>query len=117
MNGRIGKAKYCTLRIILNSGASSSIVLGKQTRKLCHKNTHPIKWSTQGVEFLNTYKTNIKLVLPELDATKSIVWVLHVDDSQKYLWYDMIIGRDLLLELKLDLRFSNYTIKGNGDAY
>ena len=29
----------------------------------------------------------------------------------------MIIGRDLLLELKLDLCFSYYTIKGNGYVY
>ena len=29
----------------------------------------------------------------------------------------MIIDQDLLLELKLDLCFSNYTIKGNGGAY
>ena len=29
----------------------------------------------------------------------------------------MIIGRDLFLELKLDLCFSDYTIKGNGGAY
>ena len=29
----------------------------------------------------------------------------------------MIIGRDLLLELKLDLCFSDYTIKVNGCAY
>ena len=29
----------------------------------------------------------------------------------------MIIGRDILLELKLDLCFSNYTIIGNVGAY
>ena len=29
----------------------------------------------------------------------------------------MIIGQDLLLELKLDLCFPNYMIKGNGGSY
>ena len=29
----------------------------------------------------------------------------------------MIIGRDLLSELWLDLRFSDYTISGNGGVY
>ena len=29
----------------------------------------------------------------------------------------MIIGGDLFLELRLDLCFSGYTIKGNGGAY
>ena len=40
-----------------------------------------------------------------------------MDDSQKNSWYDMIICRDLLLELKLDLCFSNFRIKGNGGDY
>ena len=29
----------------------------------------------------------------------------------------MIIGRELLLEFKLDLCFSDYIIKGNGSVY
>ena len=41
----------------------------------------------------------------------------HVDELQKNSRYDIIISRDLLLELKLDLCFSDYTIKGNGGAY
>ena len=41
----------------------------------------------------------------------------HVDDLQNNSMYDMIIGRDLLLELMLDLCLSDYTIKGNGGAY
>ena len=40
-----------------------------------------------------------------------------MDDSQKNSRYDMIIGWDLLLELKLDLYLSDYTIKGNGGVY
>ena len=46
-----------------------------------------------------------------------MAWSFHVDDLQKNSRYDMIIGRDLFLELKLDLCFSDYTIKGNGGAY
>ena len=40
-----------------------------------------------------------------------------MDDLQKNSRHDMIIGQDLFLELKLDLCFSNYTIKGNGSEY
>ena len=46
-----------------------------------------------------------------------MTWSFHVDDLKKYSWYEMIIGRDLLLELKFDLCFSNYMIKGGGGAY
>ena len=52
----------------------------------------------------------MKLVLPELDATKIVTWNFQVDDLQKTSRYDMIIGRYLLLELKLDLCVSIYKI-------
>ena len=58
VNRRLGKAKYYTIRILLDSGASYSRVLGKHTQKLRHKNTQPVKWSTQGGDFLTTHKTN-----------------------------------------------------------
>ena len=37
MNGRIGKAKFNSLRIILDSVASSSIILGKNISTLQNK--------------------------------------------------------------------------------
>ena len=40
-----------------------------------------------------------------------------MDDSQKHLQYDMIIGQYLLLELKLDLCLSDYTISGKIGMY
>ena len=80
---RLGKVKCLTLRIILDSSANSSIDLGKHTEKLRHKKTQPVKWSTQGSDFLTTYKTNVELVLPELNATKRMTWSFHVDDLQK----------------------------------
>ena len=40
-----------------------------------------------------------------------------MDDLQKNSRYNMIIGLDLLLELKLDSCFFDYTIIGNGGAY
>ena len=58
-NGRLGKAKYRTLRILMDSGASSSILLGKHITKVLHKKNHPVKWSTQGSDFLTTNKTNV----------------------------------------------------------
>ena len=34
INGRLGKAKFSSLRILLGSGASSLIVLGKKTKNI-----------------------------------------------------------------------------------
>ena len=85
--------------MLLDSGASSSIVLGKHTHKLLPRNTHPVKWSTQGGELLTTYKTHVELVLSELDKTKNVTWSFHVYDLQKKSRYDRIIGRELLLDI------------------
>ena len=57
------------------------------------------------------------MVLPELDATKSVTWNFHVDDSHKHSRYYIIIGQDFLLEIQLDLSFPDFMIKGNGGAY
>ena len=96
MNGILGKSKYSTLRIILDSGAISLVVLGKNTQKLCRKNTQPVKWSTQGGDFLTTYTKNADFVLLELDSTKIVTWNFHVDESWENERYDMIIGQDFL---------------------
>ena len=63
---------------------------------------------------------------PQNQRGMSITWIRReeerdVDFSRgwltKNLRYDMIIGQELLLELKLYLCFSDCVIKGNGGAY
>ena len=49
--------------------------------------------------------------------TKNATWNFHVHDSQDNSRYDMIIGRDLLSELQMDICFSDFTIRVNGGAY
>ena len=46
-----------------------------------------------------------------------MTWSFHMDDLQKNSGYDMIMGQDLLLEIRLDLCFSKYITIGNGGAY
>ena len=50
-------------------------------------------------------------------AMKSMKWDFHVDDSQSDYMYYMILCRDILSKLKIDLCFPNNTRKGNGGAY
>ena len=59
----------------------------------------------------------MELVLPLLDATMIVKWNFYMGDSQENSRYDMIIGQDLLLELKLDFCFSDHTIRVDGGAY
>ena len=64
MNSRLGKAKSYSIRILLDSGASSLIVIGKHTQKIRNKMTQPFKWSSKGGDFLTTYETNVEFMLP-----------------------------------------------------
>ena len=59
MNYRLGKARFKSLRILLDSGCNSSIVLGKHTPKFRKKNTKPVHWKTQGRKFHRNYKSKV----------------------------------------------------------
>ena len=50
-------------------------------------------------------KVKIDFILPELSATKIVTWNFHVDDSVKGRYY-MILGKDLLTQLLLNVKFS-----------
>ena len=45
------------------------------------KNTKPVYWITQGVEFKTSYTIKVETVLPELYATEIVTWNYYVYDS------------------------------------
>ena len=96
INDRIGKAKFNLLPIILDSGESSYIVLGKYTHKLRKKKTKQVHWITQVGNFKENYMTNLEIIQKKMDAMKSVKCNFHMDDSQGNHSYDMILGRDFI---------------------
>ena len=111
MNTRSGMALFRNFRILLDIGSSSTIIMGKLTSKLKPKNSTETTWETQAGKFMTSKKVNIYFCLPELCATKIVTWKCHVARSTKSR-YDMILGRDLLTALGLDLKFSENIILG-----
>ena len=67
---RLVKSKLHSLRSLLDSGATASIVLHryKKIRKKTIKLGH---WRTRGVDLNRRYKSNIEILLPELDERKT----------------------------------------------
>ena len=61
-------------------------------------------------------KVRVDFSLPELSEKKIVTWNCHVDDSTKGI-YDMILGRDLLTELGLNVKLSNHVIEGDGRPF
>ena len=70
INHRLGKSKLSNLRILLDSGASSTILSGKYAKKLRQKTTKPQKWVTQAGTIQTNQKAKVELILPEFDGTK-----------------------------------------------
>ena len=63
---------------------------------------------------MTSKKGNTDFYLPEFSATKTASWKYHVD-KKNHISYDMILVRDLLTTLGLDLKFSgNVIICGKG---
>ena len=55
-------------------------------------------------------KVKIDFTLPKFSATEIVTWDFHVDDSAKGR-YDIILGRDILKALGLNLKFSDHFIE------
>jgi len=91
--------KLVPIRALVDTCASSSIVLSEFVKKVCaggYKG-HPTNWETMGGNFTTKKKALLYFKFPELDNDSKVTWVFHVDeqkDRQASL-YDMIIGLDL----------------------
>ena len=110
LNSRLGKPKPIMIRALLDSGGSECLLASEFASKLRVKtsNTKPVKWSTPGGELTTNQSVKAHFTLPEFYPDKIIEWDLHVTKDLGA--YDMIIGRDLLEFLQIDLRFSTQEI-------
>jgi hypothetical protein len=91
------------LRILIDIGSSSSIILKKFINKiLLVKNSRTTtEWTTLGGKFYTKKQGTVKFKLPEFFLNKRIEFKVHVDETNVHAnaTYDMIIGRDLISEL------------------
>ena len=71
-------------------------------------------WETQSGKFTTSKKVNIDFFLLEFSATNIVTWKCHVEESTNSR-YDIILGRDLINALGMDLKFSeNIIVDGEG---
>jgi transposase InsO family protein len=113
-NTRLGKAKPVTLRALLDSGGSETIVSTKYVKNLRMKTyqQETTVWTTPGGEMTTNRKVKSQFTIPELHDDRLIEWNMHVTDDLGA--YDIIIGRDILNFLGIDIKFSNGTCEWDG---
>ena len=68
-------------------------------------------WKDQSGKFMTSKKVNVYFCLPEFSATKIVTRKCHIDKSTNGR-YDMMLNRDLLTALGLDLKFADNVISG-----
>ena len=103
-----GTPKGTKIKILLDSGASSTIVKKSLTTKLKRKKDPSTVWNTASGNFTTTERCKVHVLLPELSPTLAIESTVYVADNLTN--YDMIMGRDLLTELGIDLSFKRQCI-------
>ena len=83
MNTQKGIAKFKIFCIPLDSGCSSTILMGIIIIKFTPKYYSVMQGHMQTGSITNNLKDQIYFTLPELSATKIVMWNYHVDDSAK----------------------------------
>ena len=71
-------------------------------------------WMTPGGSITTNKKVKAQFTIPELHNKRLIEWDVHITKTLGA--YDMIIGRDLLQFLGIDVLFSNLTVKWEGSS-
>ena len=110
----LGKTKTEFIRALLDSGGAGCLITNKVAKKLRLKesNLKPVRWSTPAGEVVTTKTAKSQLTLPEIHPDRLIEWDFHVTPTLGH--YDMIIGRDMMEFLGIDIKFSDHTIVWDG---
>jgi len=109
----LGKPKPVTIKALLDSGGSESLVKESCVKNLRIRNSSKVtKWTTPAGELTTKKSCRAKFIMPELHDNRVIEWNFHVTKSIGA--YDMIIGRDMLEDLGIDIRFSDKTVEWDG---
>jgi len=98
-------------RVLLDSGSSGCIVNKKFVRNLQVTRDNKTKWTTKAGSFVTKRKAMVSFILHELHPDKTVTWEMHVDETPSGVSnYDIILGRDLLTNIGVDILFSSQQV-------
>ena len=103
MNTIKGKARFKNFFVLLDSGCSYTIVIGRLVKKLYPEEDSLMQWYTQAGNITTNINVKVYFTLPALSATNIMTWKFPVDDSYKGR-YNMILGKNILTEIGLNLK-------------
>lgn len=107
--------KLKTILVLLDSGASSTIVSDTLVEILCVRKDERVDWATMNGVFTTEGHGEIKFVLPELNPTAVIKHNVHV--PKQSLNYKMTVERNLMTSFGINILFQDQIVTwGDGLA-
>jgi len=110
------KTTYKTLRCLLDSGASHSLIKARFVEALRGKNEIKDKaeWASAGGMVKVGSMLKLNFILPEFSESTTTLDTFSIyEGPDEYLGWDVVIGRDMLSRMGIDLNFSNHTMVWN----
>ena len=107
VNTSLGKPRPVNVRVLLDSGGSATIMRKSLAKKLRIKRDKKTTWATLAGSVSTATVAKVQFKLPEFFEDRAVEYNVHLTETLKN--YDMIIGRDLLSKLGIDINFSNST--------
>ena len=99
------------IRVLFDSGCSSTLINKSLVKHWKKTELKPTKWSTKAGSFKTHRQCDIEFTLPAFHEHRKILCTAYVDESHKEAChYDMIIGRDIMHSLGINLLFDTAEI-------
>ena len=99
------------LRVLFDSGCGATLINKKFVRHWKKSRDSSTKWATKAGSFKTKRKCDIEFTLPAFHENRNITCNAYVDESHhESSNYDIIIGRDLLHSLGINLLFDTAEI-------
>ena len=86
--------------------------MGRLVKQLSLEEDAQMQCNTQARNIKTNLKVKVDFTLPALRVKNVVTWYCHMDDSSKGR-YNMILERDLLTELGLNIKLSEQVIKAD----
>ena len=111
IHGKITKKhrKHKPLRALVDSGISASIICKKQLHENKSYHSKEKKWQTTAGTVSTHGRSKLDFFLSEFSYSRKITHDFHVVNTVLPS-YDMIVGRDLMHFLKLDMQFNTSSL-------
>ena len=95
------------LQVLFDSGCGATLINKKLVKGLSLTKEKKTRWTTKAGKFSTSERCKATFTLPAFHKHCEVQWNCYVDNSDPATCkYDMIIGRDLMQEIGLDILIS-----------